>query len=148
MVRTREVIPAPLEHALLATRVLAVLYAPEKAHNTPILESTLDDAAKFLRNIIEGRKYTKERLISHKSFEYALAYGEAIRAIEMLPKQEKLRGEVSELLSGLLQTTESFKAGKEVAPERRELLKMFFTHLRKIAANADAKPIEIVSISN
>ena len=145
MVRTREVIPGPLQHALLATRVLAVLYALDKSLGTPIFRTTMEDASGFLHAIIEGRRYTKERVVKDKS--YALAYGEAIRAIEMLPTQDAPSGGVGDLLSDLLATAESLKSGKEVSPVQVKRLTVFFTRLRTVATDTDTKPIETISTS-
>jgi hypothetical protein len=88
MIRTREVIPPPLDHALLATRVLAALNQLENPRPSPLIEGAIDDAVLFLNNIIKGKQYTSELKVAENSYECTLAYGEAIRAVELLPVAE------------------------------------------------------------
>jgi hypothetical protein len=148
MVRTREIIPAPLEHALLATRVMAALYALDSPRrDTPVLRGAFEDAATFLRTIMNGKRHTQERLVSEKSVEYALAYGEAIRAIEMFPDRPKVVGQVHEVLETLLTTTEALTAKRDVPRESVDQLLLFFELLRDITGQANKKPIETISVS-
>jgi hypothetical protein len=147
MLRTREVIPIPLEHALLATRVLAVLYAGGETHNTPLLVGALDDASTFLNNIIEGKQFTKTRAVSQSSFDCALAYGEAINVFESLPKQKETSVEVGDFVKRLLDTAQSIKSGRSVEREEVESLIEFFNRVRHFALQANKKPIETVSVT-
>ena len=139
MVRTREVIPLPLEHALLSTRVLAALYALDEQKKAPLLDGVFDEAAKLLEIILKGRKDAQERSVSGKSAEYALAYGEAIRAIEMLPNRPKVSEEVGKLLSNLIRTAEALRAGDKVKQESVQEIRQFFELLRNVAARASAR---------
>ena len=147
MFQTREAIPTPLEHALLATRVLAVLHAVDRSQGSSIFVSALDDAIRLLDSITKGREYTKERRVSNVTFEYAFAYGEAIRAIETLPNRGRLSGEVNEMLADLIHTAKSLRSREPVPADSTERLISFFTLLREVAANNNQRSVEIMSVS-
>jgi hypothetical protein len=144
---TREAIPTPLEHALLATRVLAILHAVDKPQASTILAPVLDDAIRFLDSIMKGREYTKERRVSNVTFEYAFAYGEAIRAIETLPNRGRLSGEVNEMLADLIHTAKSLRTRQPVPSDSTERLISFFALLREVAVSNNTRPVETMSVS-
>ena len=145
--RTREVIPAPLENALLATRVVAALHALDAGIQTPLVEGAFDEASNFLRTVIEGRTFAKERRVTDKSARYALAYGEAVQAIGRLRTSPVVSDEGATVLSELLRTIDLLRSGHAVPTDDRDTLRNFFTMLRDICAHSSPRPIETLSIS-
>jgi hypothetical protein len=150
MNRTREVIPPSLDHALMATRVLAALNQLENPRPSPLIAGAMDDAVRFLNNIIKGERYTSELKVAENSYECTLAYGEAIKAVDMLPTAQGkgTRSEhVIELVTECLQAAEALSKKEVVDKQSVANLTSFFGLVREVSLRLDRKPIETVSIS-
>ena len=144
MIHPREVLPAPLQHALLASRVLVGL-AQLDTHRTPAVEAALDDAILFLGAIRKGESYTKQREIAHRSYECALAYGEAIRAIEKLP-QTKPGGRASEIIDQIETALKRLREHEVADPAELENVKTFFRLVREVTIASEQRPIERIVV--
>lgn len=150
MNRTREVIPPSLDHALMATRVLAALHQLEDPRPSPLIAGAMDDAVRFLKNIIKGKQYTSDLKVAENSYECTLAYGEAIRAVDMLPSNEGSAAKsdnVMRLVTGCLKAAEALSQEQSVDKQSISDLTKFFNLVREVSLRIDRKPIEMVSIS-
>jgi hypothetical protein len=150
MNRTREVIPPSLDHALMATRVLAALNQLENPHPSPLIAGAMDDAVRFLNSIIKGKEYASELKVAENSYECTLAYGEAIRAVDMLPRPSGAASksdDVMKLVNECLQAANALSQKKNVDKQQVSKLSVFFNLVREVSLRLDRKPIEIVSIS-
>jgi hypothetical protein len=152
MNRTREVIPPSLDHALMATRVLAVLNQLENPRPSPLIEGAMEDAVRFLRNIIKGKEFTdKLRVaVAENSYECALAYGEAIRAVDLLPAPAGTQANADRVMIFVRECLKSAEAISQKRPIDQAAVKelnMFFKFVREVSLRVDRKPIEMVSVS-
>jgi hypothetical protein len=149
MYRTRDVITPSLDHALLATRVMAALQQLDNPQPSPLIAGAIDDAVRFLQNIIEGKRYTERREVSENSYESALAYGEAIRAIELLPEptDAAARLSVTDVVGERLKAARAISQQQPVDRDAVSELLKFFSLVRDVAMKSDPKPIETLSFS-
>jgi hypothetical protein len=145
--QTREVIPTPLENAMLATRVIAALHAVDAGITTPLVEGAFGEAGEFLHSVNEGKLFAKQRKVTEKSARYALAYGEAVRAIGTLRAAPVMSEDEATVFADLVHTIERLRDGVEVSKDEREIVRRFFTFLRDVFAQANPRPIEAISIS-
>src|SRR5690348_14239732 len=144
MIQTRELFPASFDHALLANRVSHVLYQIQQ-NEEPSDRGTLDDAIKFLQFIRKGREFTQQLTLSENSYQAALAYGEAIRAIETLSVRRKsLEEDIDQLLKWLIQVTENLRDVKPVEKEDVSTLDSFFNVIAEAALASTTSPMERV----
>jgi hypothetical protein len=72
MIRSRDVIPSPLQHAMLATRVLVALDRYEDPGYAPRLNAAMANAVEYLEKIQQGRNYAKDLRITQTAYESAL----------------------------------------------------------------------------
>ena len=71
MIRSREVIPASLEYALVANRVLAALASNDLASREA--KDAVGDGLELLNSMIAGQQLTALRTVSADSYQAALA---------------------------------------------------------------------------
>jgi hypothetical protein len=82
VIRSREVIPASLEHALVANRVLAALASNDLASQDS--QDAVEDGLRFLQSVLEGGRLATSRYVHADSYKAALAYGEGVKAFELV----------------------------------------------------------------
>jgi hypothetical protein len=147
MIRTKEVIPTSLDHAMLATRVLASLNQIENPHPSPLIDGAMEDAVRFLKCIIDGKRYTAGREVNENSYECSLAYGEAIRAVELLPtpNASSAKADIIAFVVACLQSAEAISRKQKVDKDSVDELMAFFRLVRDVTLRLDRKPIELVS---
>lgn len=144
MIQTRELFPASFNHALLANRVSNVLHQIQRNEGATD-RAALDDAIGFLQFIRKGREFTRQRTLSENSYQAALAYGEAIRAIETLSVQRKTLEEgIDELLEWLVRVTENVRDSNPVEKEEISMLDHFFNLIAEAALASTSSPVERV----
>lgn len=144
MIQTRELFPDSLDHALLANRVSMALHQIQRKEE-PTDQAALDEALKFLQFIREGREFTHQLTVSEHSYQAALAYGEAIRAIGTLSVQGQAMEEgVDKLLKWLVNVTESLRDVKPVKNEDVSTLDRFFNLIAEAALASTTSPVERV----
>jgi hypothetical protein len=144
MIQTRELFPDSFDHALLANRVSNVLHQIQR-NEEPTDQAALGEAIKFLQFILKGREFTHELTVSENSYQAALAYGEAIRAIGTLSVQGKTIEEgVDKLLKWLIQVTENLRDVKPVEKDDVSTLDRFFNLIAEAALASTTSPVERV----
>ena len=148
MIRTKEIIPASLDHALLATRVLAALSQLDNPHPSPLIDGAVEEAVSFLKNIIQGKRYTSGRTVDDSSYECALAYGEAIRAVDLLPipVAPATKSDVMVFVKECLIAAEAISRNEAVDKKSVSNLTEFFRLVRDITMRLDRKPIELLTV--
>jgi hypothetical protein len=103
---------------------------------------------RFLNKIIKGKQYTSERKITENSYECTLAYGEAIRAVDMVPIPEGTPPKsVVTFVKECLRVAEAISENRVVDEKSVSDLRMFFDFVREVSLRVDRKPIEMVSVS-
>ncbi|MCL5671524.1 MAG: hypothetical protein M1423_09575 [Acidobacteria bacterium] len=144
MIQTRELFPASLDHALLANRMAKVLHQIE-GNEEPADRDAFDKAIKFLQFIRQGREFTQKLTLSENSYQAALAYGEAIRAIELLSLKKMPEEEnIDRLLKWLVEVTENLRDNRPVEKHEIVLLDDFFKLIAEAALTSTSGPIERV----
>jgi hypothetical protein len=141
MIRSREVIPASLEHALVANRVLAAFAANDLASQES--RDAVDDGLLLLMKMLEGQRLANLRSVEAGSYQAALAYGEGVKAFELVAYQQGENDDPAVYLRELVKSASALR--QEGANEKaiRELTN-FFRTIREIAlANAE-RPVERV----
>lgn len=83
MIRSPEIFPKSLRHALLANRVVGVLSQLKNNQFPPDRASTLSEAIQFLNDTLGGHELSKSLAVSERAIQQAAAYSEAIRAISL-----------------------------------------------------------------
>jgi hypothetical protein len=143
MLQSREIFPTSLEHALLANRIMSVLKEVARGKDVPGKTEALEDALKFLRFIEKGRKSTEAREVSEDSYQAALAYGEAIKALEILPE----RTDVGKFLGYLIDVLTKLHDNKAVEQPAFESVSMFFRGVRDITLGRGRRRIEVLKFA-
>src|SRR4029077_6238939 len=145
MIHSREVFPSSLDHALLANRVVLVIDKIRKNENTADKEEALNDAVDFLDFIMKGRTFANTREVSENSYQAALAYGEAMKAIEQLPNdQRKSEGDAARVLQNLMNFASELKEHGAASELQLQALSNFFRLVRDITISAGDRRAEIV----
>lgn len=85
MIRSREVIPTSLEHALIANRVLVALASGDLTSRES--QDAMEGGLQFLRSVLEGERLAASRTVEADSYKAALAYGEGVKAFELVEYQ-------------------------------------------------------------
>lgn len=141
MIRSREVIPLSLEHALVANRVLAALASSNLASEES--QEAVQDGIVFLNSMLEGGRLTASRSVSAGSYKPALAYGEGVRAFELVAYQDNV--DPVAYLNDLVGKAVSLR----VQPQERDeqavgTLARFFRTVRDLALASGDRPVERV----
>ena len=143
MIRSREVFPTFLEHALLANRVLEVLKQEDIGEEEK--RKAMDQAIRFIDVVLQGKLFTEKREVSERSYQAALAYGEAIKAVSEMRKggnRNKKGQGFDKFLQELRHITEALRDNKQVDKDARNALCLFFSSMRDIAFSARTRTIE------
>ena len=147
MIRSRDVIPSPLQHAMLATRVLVALDRYEEAgHAPPALDAAMGSALQYLGKILQGRNNAKDlRIDADSSYESALAYGEAMRAVEI---SAGVSGSAKflEFVNELQGIASALRLNEPVNKQSIEELKQFFKQVRAVALSSGERQVEKISL--
>lgn len=148
MIRSREVIPPHLQHAMIATRIVAALEGYQGPNSTAGIKPALCDAVTFLDKILEGEKCTEGLLLSETSYESALAYGEAMRVLDESPAGWAALGdEFLQIVHSLRRVVDDISGHERpVPPESLNALKTFFRYIRDVALSSEERPLEKVAL--
>ncbi len=145
MIRRSEIMPAALEHSLLAARILAGLNELEANRRTAFGESALDSAVEFFDSILQGNSYTRNREVAERSYECALAFGEAIEVIDKLQVTPDEKSEPARFVQVLHDKALNIRRQQGGDLNDLKVLASFFQVLRDIALVGDAQIYERVS---
>jgi hypothetical protein len=146
MIRSRDVIPSPLQHAMLATRVLVALDRYEEAGRAPALDAAMGGALQYLGKILQGRNNAKDlRIDADSSYESALAYGEAMRAVEISTGGSG-SAKFLEFVSELQGIASALRLNEPVNKQSVEELKQFFKQVRSVALSSGERQVEKISL--
>jgi hypothetical protein len=139
MIRSREVFPQLLEHALVANRVVSCL---KQKHPEPDdARLAFEGAILFLNRMLQGQELSTSMTISDDSYQNALAYEEGVKAFSMFLPMAGTEDSVK-FLRALGDTAVALKEGKLVETELREKFERFFMAIREFALTAESKPLE------
>ena len=142
MIRSRELIPASLEHALIANRVLAALASDDLTSQES--QDAIEDGLGFLRTVLKGGQLASSRSVEADSYVAAMAYGEGVKAFELVEYQPGQNENPGPYLNALLECASALRQppGDGEAVQR---LKSFFETIRDIALASTERPLETVS---
>lgn len=143
MIRSREVIPASLEHAMVANRVLAALASNDLA--SPGAVDAIDDGLRLLNFMITGQQLTASRSVSADSYPAALAYGEGVRAFEVFAYSGGGGEDPNAFLRDLVDVASALKRNDRPQEEKLKQFRKFFRIMRDLALSSNEGPIEKVS---
>lgn len=141
MIRSREVIPLSLEHALVANRVLAALASRNLTSEES--QDAVQDGIGFLNSMLDGERLTASRSVEVNSYEPALAYGEGVKAFELVAYEANVDPvtylqELVKMATGLRRQPQH---GDEQVVSR---LAAFFRTVRDLALASGDRPVERV----
>jgi hypothetical protein len=142
MIRSREVIPASLEHALIANRVLAALASNDLASQES--QDAVDDGLRFLGSVLKGGQLASQRSIEADSYKAALAYGEGVKAFELVGRPGQ-NDDPTPYLEELLRCASALREHAGDDEKAVEDLKNFFRTIRDVALASTERPVETVS---
>jgi hypothetical protein len=142
MIRSRELIPASLEHALIANRVLAALASDDL--DSQESQEAVEDGLRFLRSVLKGGQLASSRSVEVDSYGAAMAYGEGVKAFELVEYQPGQSEDPAPYLQALVECASALRErpGDDQAVQR---LKSFFETIRDIALASTERPLETVS---
>jgi hypothetical protein len=142
MIRSRELIPASLEHALIANRVLAALASDDLSSQES--QEAIEDGLGFLRSVLKGEQLASRRSVEADSYGAAMAYGEGVKAFELVEYQPGQKENPAPYLHALLECASALRQapGDGEAVQR---LRSFFETIRDIALASTERPLETVS---
>jgi hypothetical protein len=143
MIRSREVIPASLEHALVANRVLAALASDDLTSQES--RDAVDDGLEFLKSVLKGGQLASSRSIEVGSYKAALAYGEGVKAFELISYQQGQDDNPTPYLKELLRCASGLLEHANDNEKAVEDLKIFFQAIRDVALASTERPLETVS---
>ncbi len=142
MIRSREVITPSLEHALVANRVLAALASNDL--NSEETQEAINDGLGFLKSMITGKEATTSRSVAADSYRAALAYGEGLRAFELVAIQGGGNTEPTVYLNALIDTASALSKRGHVDQTAIEGFTSFFKTVRDIAFASGQLQVERV----
>jgi hypothetical protein len=142
MIRSHEVIPASLEHALVANRVLAALASNDLA--SPESQGAVEDGLRLLESMIDGERLTASRSVSASSYQSALAYGEGIRAFEVFAYSRRGNEDPVVFLRELVGVASALRGNQRVEENVVQEFRNFFRIMRDIALASSEGPVEKV----
>jgi hypothetical protein len=132
MIRSPEIFPRSLRHALLANRVVGVLAQLKKNQLPPDRTTTLNEAIVFLNDTLEGRELSKSLMVSERAIQQAAAYGEAIRAIS-LSFNAPADADVEQELRKLTSVANHLLHNENVEVNEITRLESFFSNVRTLS---------------
>jgi|SRR5271157_1893811 len=131
MIRSPEIFPRSLRHALLANRVVGVLSQLKKNQLPPDRATTLNEAIVFLKDTLEGRQLSKSLEVSERAVQQAAAYGEAIRAISLNVSAGD--SDVEKELRRLASVATHLQQDEAVETNEIARLESFFANVRELS---------------
>lgn len=143
MIRSDEVIPASLEHALIANRVLAALASDDLASQEA--QDAVQDGLRFLTSVIDGGRLATSRSVQVDSYRAALAYGEGMKAFEMVGYQPGQSDDPTPYLQELVNCASALRRDAGADDRAVQDLKTFFRAIRDIALASTERAVERVS---
>jgi len=143
VIRSDEVIPASLEHALIANRVLAALASGDLASQEA--QDAVQDGLRFLTSVIDGARLATSRSVQVDSYGAALAYGEGVKAFEMVGYQPGQSDDPTSYLQELKNCASALRRDAEATDKAVQDLKIFFRAIRDIALASTERAVERVS---
>jgi hypothetical protein len=143
MISSREVIPSSLEHALIANRVLAALASGDLASQEA--QDAVDDGLRFLTSVLEGSQLATSRSVQIDSYGAALAYGEGVKAFELLGYQPGQNEDPRPYLQELANCASALLQHPGPNEKASTDLKNFFKAIRDIALANTERAVERVS---
>lgn len=143
MIRSREVIPASLEHALIANRVLAALASNDLTSQES--RDAVEDGLQFLKSVLKGGQLASSRSIEEDSSKAALAYGEGVKAFELVSYQQGQNDNPTPYLTELLRCASALREHADNNEKAVKDLKDFFQAIRDVALATTERPLETVS---
>lgn len=144
MIQSREILPLSLRHAMLSNRVLGVLAQMRNNQQPSEKQETLSEAVTFLDTVRKGKAFTKNLELREDSYQAALAYGEAIRAIEMLPPNRTEGRDIEALIDTLISNARSIRDQNVPDQVAVSMLTDFFAVVRDVAMSARPRIVERV----
>jgi len=142
MIQSREVITASLEHALVANRVLAALASGNFASQDA--QDAVEDGARFLNSMIAGWQATNSRSVSPDSYGAALAYGEGVKAFQLVAFPRDENAEPVIYLRSLIEIASALGKNAQVDQTAVEKFTSFFRTVRDLAFASGEPQIERV----
>jgi len=143
MIRSREVVPASLEHALIANRVLAALASNDLASQES--QDAVEDGLRFLRSVLEGRRFATSRSVQPDSYKAALAYREGVKAFELLGYRQGQSDDPAPYLQELVNCAAALRQHAGANDKAVQDLTNFFRTIRNIALASTERTVERVS---
>src|SRR5712671_4700330 len=146
MIRSREAIPASLEHALVANRVLAALASKDLTSQEA--QDAVEDGLQFLTSVLEGGRLATSRSVQVNSYKSALAYGEGVKAFELVGYQQGQSEDPTPYLEALLKCASALREHANVNDKNDKAvqeLASFFRTIRDIALASTERAVERVS---
>ena len=143
MIKSREIIPTSLEHALVANRVLAALASEDLTSGEA--RDAVADGLQLLKSMIHGQEFTASRSVSADSYHAALAYGEGVRAFEIVAYQRGGSDEPIVFLRKLANVATALNENQPVEAQAVQEFKNFFRIMRDIALASSERPVERIS---
>ena len=143
MIRYREVIPVPLEHALVANRVLAALASNDLTSRES--QDAVEDGLRFLESVLEGRRLASALSVEADSYRAAVAYGEGVKAFELVAHEGGRNDDPERYLQELTRSATSLRDASVPDNKAVQELTSFFKTIRDIALASSENPIERVS---
>jgi hypothetical protein len=142
MIRSRELIPASLEHAMIANRVLAALASDLASQES---QDAIEDGLGFLRSVLKGGELASSRSVEADSYGAAIAYGEGVKAFELVEYRPGANENPAPYLQALLECASEIRQRRPGDGEAVQRLKSFFETIRDIALASTERPLETVS---
>lgn len=145
MIRRNDIVTPYLEHSLLAARILAALNELQAQRKSAFADSALDQAVTFFGSMLEGSANAKSRQVSERSYDCALAFGEAIEVIDRLDVTPAEKDEPARFVQVLHDKVLNLRNEKVPNPQDVHMLAEFFRLLRDVALLGEAQVYERVS---
>jgi hypothetical protein len=142
VIRSREVIPTSLEHALIANRVLVALASGDLTSQES--QDAMEDGLRFLKSVLKGEELTASRSVEADSYKAALAYGEGVKAFELVEYKPGQNENPTTYLQALLKYASTIREQPRTE-EAVQKLTGFFQIIRDLALEATERPIETVN---
>ena len=142
MIKSREVISASLEHALVANRVLAAMASNDLASQEA--QDAVEDGLRFLNSMITGAKITKSLSVSPDTYGAALAYGEGVKAFRLVAFHKSENAEPIVYLKDLIGIASALKKRDQVDQTAIQQFTSFFKTIRDLAFASGELQVERV----
>lgn len=142
MIKSREVISASLEHALVANRALAAVASDDLGSQEN--QDAVEDGLRFLHSMITGARVTNSLSVSPDSYGAALAYGEGVRAFKLVAFHKGGNAEPIVYLNALIETASALRQHDRVDQNAIQEFTNFFKTIRDLAFASGELQVERV----